>query len=328
MKSTQFLPFNTLRPKLRCGLTLVELLIVIGIIGLLVQMMLPGVLMSREAARATACQNNLKQLSTAFMLHHDANGQLPSGGWGYRWAPDPDAGSGKKQPGGWAYCLLPYLEQMPLYELGKGANPEIKAAANKQRLSTPVEILYCPSRRPAGAYRVHPAVPYVRQPLGCDQLEEIGRIDYAANAGGNGFTDWKAGPNTLEEAENYEFFDPQNGHGILFPRSEVTYAQITDGTSHTYLVGEKYLAKAHYRDGMSFGDDQGPFVSDDRDSVRFAGGEKADPKQDGEEDVTVGFGSAHPTGFFMAFCDGSVRRIEYGIDRTIHRHQANRADNH
>jgi type II secretory pathway pseudopilin PulG len=330
---------------------LVELLIVISIIGLLIQLILPAVQSAREAARATVCQNNLRQVSTAFMLHHDTHRRLPSGGWGWLWAPDPDAGTGPKQPGSWAYSLLPYMEQAPLYELGKGANPKSKSAANKQRLETPVEIFYCPSRRPAGVYRIHPAIPFVRQPFGCDQLEYSSRIDFAANGGGHGYCDWRSGPDSIEKAKDYEFFNPDDGYGILFPRSEITYAQITDGTSNTYLVGEKYLAWGHYYDGMSIGDDQGPFVSDDRDSVRFAGGEvpapdneatdakqdanaidpkaqSTDPKQDGEEDFTLAFGSAHPTGFFMAFCDGSIRRIEYGIDATIHQHQANRADDH
>jgi len=313
--------------KSRRGWSLIELLIVVAIIGVLVQMMLPAVEMSRESARATVCQNNLRQLATAFLLHHDANKRFPSGGWGYRWAPDPDRGTGRDQPGGWAYSLLPFYGENALFHLGSGASALEKLAVNARRLAVPIAVHYCPSRRLPRAYRVHPTLSYVRQPLGSDPLEVGARIDYAANGGGNGFTSWLPGPETIEAAKEYRYFDPKNGSGIVFPRSEIGMADILDGTSKTYLVGEKYLDPAHYKDGVSFGDDQGPYVADDRDSVRFAGFVDAKPAIDHEgDDRSIGFGSAHPIAFSMAFCDGSVRRIEYDIDGAVHRSQANRAD--
>src|SRR5687768_4642654 len=93
------------------GFTLVELLVVIAIIGVLIALLLPAVQAAREASRRSQCQNHLKQLSLAGMNFEGANGALPSGGWGWHWMGDPDAGYDKNQPGSWVYSLLPYLEQ-------------------------------------------------------------------------------------------------------------------------------------------------------------------------------------------------------------------------
>lgn len=136
----------------RGAFTLVELLVVIAIIGILVALLLPAVQAAREAARRTQCKSNLKQMGLALMNHHDIQGFFPTGGWGFRWMPDPEAGYGESQPGSWAYSLLEFLEEGNLRAIGTGVPPAQKPLELTQLLTAPIAVFNCPSRRAAQAY--------------------------------------------------------------------------------------------------------------------------------------------------------------------------------
>jgi hypothetical protein len=76
-----------------------------------------------------------------------------------------------------------------------------------------------------------------------------------------------------------------------------------------YLIGEKYIDPNHYVDGESIGDNQGPYVGDDRDSTRWADIDLPPVQDTANADFVSSFGSAHPGRFFMAMCDGSIQGV-------------------
>ena len=300
------------------GFTLVELLVVITIIGILMGLMLPAVQASRESARRSQCQNNLKQLGLAVQSHHVAMRQFPTGGWTYLWAGDPNRGYDIKQPGGWLYNILPYIEQTAIRNMGANTTGAAKFAAVTQIVQQPVPIANCPSRRKSGAYPCNTV--YV--PRNYDNVGSAAKADYAINAGDLLVPGWD-GPVTLEEGDqpNYPWPSFTAATGISFLRSAVTINDVTDGTSNTYCVGEKYVATQ----GTDDGDDQTMFTGYDYDTARYTQPD-CPPMRDADENRPDLFGSAHPGGCNFVFCDGSVHLIRYDIDQEVHRRLGNRRD--
>ncbi|MEZ6070995.1 MAG: DUF1559 domain-containing protein [Pirellulales bacterium] len=317
-----------MRPKrMRWGFTLVELLVVIAIIGILIAAVAAGRAGRPRGARRTQCVNNLKQLALGAINHHDTHGFLPTGGWGYQWVGDPDRGYNRRQPGGWIYNILPFVEQGPLHDMGSGMAMSAKAAACSVRIGTPVPMFNCPTRRSALAYPAPTGLPHFHTPHFASYTELLARSDYAASSG-DIFLDVGPGPSSFEQgdAPDYAWIDKSKHTGICHLRSEIKFAQITDGTSNTYLIGEKYLRPETYTTGDDPGDNESMYMGENGDIIRWAN-LQIGPLQD-----RVGgtfwphWGSSHSAGLNMSFCDGSVHLIHYGIDLENHRRLGNRKD--
>jgi prepilin-type N-terminal cleavage/methylation domain-containing protein len=131
--------------------TLVELLVVIGIIGVLTGILLPAIHSARESARQTHCQNNLKQQALAIHQHVASFHRYPGNGWGYLWIGEPYRGSGHRQPGGWIYNLVPYLQRSHVDALGAEMTPEDRRASMRRLIQEPVSTYSCPSRQSLAA---------------------------------------------------------------------------------------------------------------------------------------------------------------------------------
>jgi prepilin-type N-terminal cleavage/methylation domain-containing protein/prepilin-type processing-associated H-X9-DG protein len=320
---------------MRRAFTLVELLVVIAIIGILVALLLPAIQAAREAARRSNCVSNLRNVGLAFHNHHDVHGFFPSNGWGTGWTADPDQGYGRHQPGSWMFSVLPYLEEQQIYDIGRGQPgwpvPVTKKVALAQAMKTPVEVMYCPSRRPARAY---PVKLWVGKNWTHDG-GQLARNDYAACVGSSSTIEGLAGntysPSSYTESETFTNWpDPKLYDGIVYIRSEVPLRQITDGTSNTYMVGEKCVNVDAYEsnDGVTIidhGDDQGWLVGHNGDTVRSS---NYPPLQDPQGINPFEYwGSPHPGAFNMMFADGSVRPVSYDIDLIVHKGLGTRAGN-
>ncbi|MDO4569992.1 MAG: DUF1559 domain-containing protein [Planctomycetia bacterium] len=317
------------------GFTLVELLVVIAIIGMLVGLLLPAVQQAREAARQMQCSNNLKNLGLACLNHESQQGSFPSGGWYWQYYGDPDVGLGKAQPGSWCFSLLPFLEQQSLYHMASDGDPETITSTQRTGClavaQTPLPVFHCPSRRACKLY------PYSTTVRNCDTSIQSGNgaiTDYGANWGSSADTliwtaiEWTDGRTKLKSNN----LPAVSATGVMFDFNVVTIGEIRDGTSNTYLLGEKYLCPDVYETTSST-NDNGIYAGNDYDNARSAGSLSANstnrlPMQDraGYEKETYRFGSAHSGAFGMTMCDGSVQRITYSIDNLVHMRLAARSD--
>jgi len=314
------------------GFTLVELLVVITIIGILIGLLMPAVQSVRESGRRTVCKNNLKQIGTAAQHHLSALQYYPSSGWGYMWTGDPDMDYGHRQPGGWIYNLMPFMEHSDIHDMGKGLAADAKKQAAGQMRATPVALFCCPTRRAPIAY---PAVETSRNAV---QPTNLAKTDYAANGGTNVILGTGPDVGCLQSYPNCSWTHsdaqmnqkdaagrPTYFNGVSSERSQISV--IPDGDTYTYFAGEKYLEPPAYFTGKDGADNNSMYEGNDWDVNRWANLNLL-PMQDtpGVDSMSSRFGSAHSDGFHMVMCDGAVSFMSYSIDGNIHMYLANRAD--
>lgn len=346
----------------RLAFTLVELLVVIAIIGVLVALLLPAVQAAREAARRTQCKNQVKQMMLSMHNHESAKKAFPSGGispWpqiqNYLSGPGGSPLGPDKQGLSWAFQILPYLEGQATYNLKTNAQIE----------STPVGMFNCPSRRGITQHPVHgtylmdyaaavPArsrgqmpptsatdYPYARDhaqfgTVGCE------RFDFWGSRGGP----WRH-ENTLDAVSDVALNDTVNTagyHGVIVRSNycqpcarkitgfytRIGFAQITDGSSNTMVIGEKKLRPSEYQTGNGGMDDKGWSDGWDFDTLRanicLVGTDDEGTQFPSQDAMNYSFGSAHSEIFNAGFADASVRSIRYDIDRELFNCLGNRDD--
>jgi prepilin-type N-terminal cleavage/methylation domain-containing protein len=190
------------------GLTLVELLVVIAIVGLLVALLLPAVQAAREAARVTACRNNLRQLAVAAVHSHDTHGRLP-----------PQFGIFGSGHGSVLFHLLPFMEETNLHQRGYDATARL------------YDIGWIPDE--SGGWT---SVKGIVKPPGWPGGTEVVAFRCPSDPSLGNALDWLHGDGSY--AGNFQVFGrPATGEWQGTPRLPVTFQ---DGTSNTILFAEKY----------------------------------------------------------------------------------------
>ncbi len=200
------------RPCSSRGFTLVELLTIIGIVGVLIALLLPAVQSAREAARRISCANNLRQLGVAAQNYYTAQQAFPTGADAKEYTDNPDTPWTFYRWSAFAH-LTPYLEETNVYKAINLGIPMYDAS-----------LTLSPENAPAVAL----SVPLFLCPSDVGQAPEAGygAINYAACAGSG-----LAGGN------------PANTDGIFYVNSQTRMAQITAGTSKTALISESVLGR-------------------------------------------------------------------------------------
>lgn len=286
----------------RRGMTLIEVLVVIAIIGLLVALLLPALQSAREAARRASCTNKLRQIGIACQVRHDSIGSFPSG-FALRNLPIDDITSGW----GWGLDVLPSLEHASLHNAANQFVP-ISLPANRTVVETRLSSFVCPSSA-RGSNSVDWGYAKPRF-LG---LENLAPAQFIGSAG--------------SVRDGYNSADQSVGSGVLFVNSKVSASNVTDGLSNTLLVGERNdrVADATWVGtpwiGMFFCTKEGWPVKSCASTMYLCIGRTGAisaattqatginaPNADADR-----FGSQHPGGANFLRCDGSVRFVRDAI---------------
>lgn len=223
----------------RPAFTLIEILVVIGLIGLLAALILPAVQSAREAARRSWCGNNLRQIGLALHQYHTTHDSFPLGellSYDPRYTPVDRPCAAVLLDRSFHTAILPYLEQMPLY-YSINADVSIFSPENTTIFSSAVGTYSCPSDPDSGRPRT--GFPLARLPLfqGNPYAAPmpVTSTSYAGCVGtdmGSALPDWRLDCQvSTRRAARVD--------GCISSLSPLGFEAITDGLSSTLLVMEK-----------------------------------------------------------------------------------------
>lgn len=311
----------------RSGFTLIELLVVIAIIAILIALLLPAVQKVREAAARAQCQNNLKQLGLALQGYHDENNSLPPSF--ARFLIQENVSPAYF----WSYFILPYIEEKAVYELAPLVDsPNWNDNGNYQTaLSSTIKVLRCPATTDNLTYNSQNIPNRYATSYAAVQSGDVGN---PASSLGSG--EWTA---HLDDA--YDYGDGFNGwpiptdfpyrfSGPLSYNSMVPLSAITDGTSNTAMLGERYRYMKQFDEWTGTISRYGTWgvgTPDTNNTNEESTGSIGMPffydlagNLTSEPDLSIGagcFSSCHGNGVNFVFVDGSVHYLSAHTADTV-----------
>jgi prepilin-type N-terminal cleavage/methylation domain-containing protein/prepilin-type processing-associated H-X9-DG protein len=304
------------------GVTLIELLVAIAIIGVLIALLLPAVQAVREAARRVPCTNNLKQIGLGLHNYAQIHGALPPG-YVSNWDPEFLRETG---PGwGWASMILPQLDQAPIYDRIDFRRP-IQDPTQATVRTVPIGVYLCPSDDMPSRWTASVGLVKVNGGV----IEEL-LIPLCEVAGSNYVGVYGVGEPGV------------GGDGVFFRNRSVRLAEITDGLSQTLAVGERSIQFLKGRGqatwvgtvpGAQFWscnsaasgdpDASGPCVKEDGSGMTLGHTGEGHGPGDPYSDVNQ-FISRHGRGAHFLFCDGHVNYLNNSMDYATYKALSTRA---
>ncbi|MEE3077113.1 MAG: DUF1559 domain-containing protein [Planctomycetota bacterium] len=321
------------------GFTLVELLVVIAIIGILIALLLPAVQMAREAARRISCGNNLKQYGIACHMYHDIYKIFPKGGTYKSNNHDGVWSNGNIAPKlGWQARILPFMEQNALFEK---LNLNL---INGWDTLVPFEGQSVRARTVQVPYAMCPSDPRDRVRSGWAQASYSGNMGSQRKVSVNGSCNtfitqgihWLPGGDA--DAGNTADQNRCNG---MFSRigMELRMANVVDGTSNTFMVGEVLMDCTDHTSGWwnwNGGGNAHAGTSPPLNLMTTCARNQQEALDRGylnpqcwrknNWNYSWGFRSKHPTGAQFCFADGSVHFINQTISYETYQFLGSRND--
>ena len=302
--------------KPRRAFTLIELLVVIAIIAILIALLLPAVQQARAAARSAQCKNHLKQIGLALHNYHDTFGVFPPG-----WIPDdPATAAAPSTPSRWAWSvfLLPFVDQATVYkQLQVGSATSSPPLAGTANLDALIPVYVCPTDPSQD----------INNNYGSAASNGYRKSNYAAVCGQG--VDDGTGNFVVDDSFGLSATTPEDARGIFGKATATGFQAITDGTSNTFMVGERDTFENRGAIWMRSTNSDG--TQEKGSSVagvchRTARPNLASLRASTPIDRPDCFSSAHAGGAHFLLCDGSVRFITENIDLPTYENLGSKAD--